>query len=347
MEVKIGLTAIYLVLFIIAVAGNSLVAFLVLKRPGMKSPTNLLLVNMAVADILVAVFMIPLATLRYHVGSLWIGGAFGAFSCRAMFYVSHLPIAGSTTTLTFIAFERFFAIMYPYRRIVFFSKVKLVTLLIWLSAALLMIPIAISASTSQVNGKTRCNRYWSVFGNAKTVEQTFYLTTFLVMYTAPLLIMGVVYTVICHKLWKHQAPGHVTVSIQQTEAIHRHQVVRMLMTVVIVFALCWLPMYTQHIMYIFQRETFFQIPRVAVISMYMIGHANAAINPCLLVCLNMRFRREFFKLISRSRVQPQTSFLECNHCPAELERQNVKNSLRSHQRGGEQQTRGAWLETRF
>ena len=301
---KIAITVIYAVLFFAAILGNVLVIYVVLKRPGMKSPTNLLLVNMAIADLFFAVFMYPFVLIRFYIRGLWIGGTFGEFSCRAMFFMSHLPIAGSTTTLIFIAFERFFAIIFPYKIIKIFRKVWIITMIIWLSSLLIMIPVGIAAVTKERNDQTHCDRDWSVLGDPLIAQRTFYNVTFVAMYAVPLLVMAVLYTVICHKLWKRRVPGRVTAHTQQNSVLHKRQVVRMLITVVIVFALCWLPTHAQHLMINYFPEAHTRLSLVAMVSMNLAGHINPAINPCLLVGLNTRYRGEFFKLSSRRRVVP-------------------------------------------
>lgn len=301
---KIAITVIYSILFLAAILGNVLVIYVVLGRPGMKSPTNLLLVNMAIADLLFALFMFPLALIRYHVRGLWIGGAFGEFSCHAIFFMSHLPIAGSTTTLIFITLERFFAIMFPYKVIKFFRKVWIITVVIWLSSALLMIPVGIAAVTTEKNGQTYCDRDWSVFGDPAKANRTFYDATFVVTYAVPLLLMAILYAVICHKLWRRHAPGHLTAHAQRNSMLHKRQVVRMLITVVVVFALCWLPTHVQHFLITYRPEVHARLSLVTMVTMNLIGHTNPAINPCLLVGLNIRYRNEFFKLFSGVRVAP-------------------------------------------
>ena len=300
---KVAFTVIYVILFLAAVLGNVLVIYVVLHRPGMKSPTNLLLVNMAIADLLFALFMFPFALTRYHVKSLWFGGPFGEFSCHAMFFLSHLPIAGSTTTLIFIALERFFAIMFPYKVIKIFRKVWIITVVIWLSSAVLMMPVGIAADTTEKNGRTYCDRDWSVFGDPAKATRTFYDTTFVVTYAAPLLFMAILYAVICHKLWTHHAPGRSTAHAQHNSMLHKRQVVRMLITVVVVFALCWLPTHVQHFLITYFPEVHARFSFVTMVTMNLIGHTNPAINPCLLVGLNIRYRNEFFGLFQGAGVR--------------------------------------------
>ncbi|XP_022802253.1 allatostatin-A receptor-like [Stylophora pistillata] len=324
---KIIISVIYLALFIAAVLGNVFVVCLVLKKPAMKSPTNLLLVNMAAADLLFAVFMFPLAVIRYHVRALWIGGPFGDFTCHVMFFMSHLPIAGSTTTLTFIAFERFFAIVYPYRTIRIFQKVWAITISIWLSSAILMSPVGISAVTTEINGKMQCDRDWSIFGDPMMVKRMFYNTTFVAMYADPLLVIAVLYTAICRKLWKHNAPGQRgPLHARQNNTLHKRQIVTMLISIVIVFALCWLPTHVQHILLSHFPTVHARFPLFVMVSMNLMGHINPAINPLILVVLSNRFRREFFKLLPRKRTaRNRTAPLE--------ESPNVSEDMRVQENG--------------
>jgi len=53
----------YVSVFILALVGNSLVIAVVYKNPGMRNTTNYFIVNLAIADILVAILCIPLTLL--------------------------------------------------------------------------------------------------------------------------------------------------------------------------------------------------------------------------------------------------------------------------------------------
>lgn len=53
----------YSIIFIISLIGNALVVSVVMIKPGMRSVTNLFIANLAIADILVAVFCIPITLL--------------------------------------------------------------------------------------------------------------------------------------------------------------------------------------------------------------------------------------------------------------------------------------------
>ena len=65
-ETRIGMTVGYGVSFCVALLGNSLIIHIIRKRPSMKTTTNLLLINMAVADLFIAFTMMPLAIFRNY-----------------------------------------------------------------------------------------------------------------------------------------------------------------------------------------------------------------------------------------------------------------------------------------
>ena len=54
---------VYGLIFVIALIGNSLVICVVCKNPGMRNVTNVFIVNLAVADILVTLLCMPLTLL--------------------------------------------------------------------------------------------------------------------------------------------------------------------------------------------------------------------------------------------------------------------------------------------
>ena len=73
------LSVLFFVLILIDVTGNMLVCLIVYRRKQMRRPMNYLLVNLAVADILIGVFMLPRHvfhhTFEHPTGKLRIGGS--------------------------------------------------------------------------------------------------------------------------------------------------------------------------------------------------------------------------------------------------------------------------------
>ena len=106
----IGMTAACAVIFLVALFGNSFGLLVALKKSSSKSTTNLFIANMAVADLLLTFTMMPLSVVLFYRGNLWFGGTLGTVTCKALFYVIPISISASVFTLTFISFDRMYAI---------------------------------------------------------------------------------------------------------------------------------------------------------------------------------------------------------------------------------------------
>ena len=56
---KIGKTFAYCLIFIVSLAGNTVIGIIVYKTKTMRKPINFFIVNMAMSDLLVPIFLIP------------------------------------------------------------------------------------------------------------------------------------------------------------------------------------------------------------------------------------------------------------------------------------------------
>jgi len=72
----------------------------------------------------------------------------------------------------------------------------------------------------------------------------FYTYFFVIGFLLPLAVISVLYTIVARKLWLHEMPVDHNVSENQREQeIPKKKVIRMLIIVVVVFAVCWLPVH--------------------------------------------------------------------------------------------------------
>lgn len=65
----------YMLIFVLALAGNSLVIYIVLKKRTIQTPIDIFICSLAVSDLLITFFCIPF-TLLQNISSEWIGGEF-------------------------------------------------------------------------------------------------------------------------------------------------------------------------------------------------------------------------------------------------------------------------------
>ena len=81
--------------------------------------------------------------------------------------------------------------------------------------------------------------------NAETyrVLRIFRITIFVVLYAWPLSITIVIYILICRKLWLRKILGNVTTTNRAAAQTFKLKVVRLLVVIAMVFAICWFPSY--------------------------------------------------------------------------------------------------------
>ncbi|KAL0178083.1 hypothetical protein M9458_026977, partial [Cirrhinus mrigala] len=69
---KTTFVIVYTVIFLLALIGNSLVVYIVLRKPGIQTATNIFICSLAVSDLLISFFCIPF-TLLQNISSEWFG----------------------------------------------------------------------------------------------------------------------------------------------------------------------------------------------------------------------------------------------------------------------------------
>uniref|UniRef100_A0A8D8QD36 Growth hormone secretagogue receptor type 1 n=1 Tax=Cacopsylla melanoneura TaxID=428564 RepID=A0A8D8QD36_9HEMI len=130
---------IYSITMILGIVGNVLIVLTTLLYKRMKSPTNLFLSSLAVTDLLLIVFCIPVKVAKLFSYS-W---SMGALLCKTVHYMQSFTAICSVLTLTVMSIERYYAIMYPMKAkyICTISQTKKTITAIWLISAILAAPI--------------------------------------------------------------------------------------------------------------------------------------------------------------------------------------------------------------
>ena len=284
----------YFIIMFGSLIGNVLVICVVIVNRQMRTVTNYLIVNMAVADLLITAFSMPItikliATRHFD----WSHGVFSDMLCKIIPFSQSLSIASSVLSLTAIAVDRFLAIMYPLKRYMTFQIAYSIMVVVWIVGIAVNSPILYAQNVVLARGKWRCIEKWTP---AFTEEASKYFTVviFVIFYLVPLLTMSVLYSFVVHKLWVRKIPGNQTVENQMRSQKSKKKVLKMLLTVVILFALCWLPVYIIQFIWFFDKNNFpCGPPAVLGFMGYFLGHANSAINPAIYVIFNSDFRKGF------------------------------------------------------
>ena len=303
----------YFIILFGSLIGNVLVICVVILNRQMRTVTNYLIANMAVADLLLTAFNMPVTIRVIVTRSMdWSSGVFADILCKILPFVQSLSVASSVLSLTAIAIERFLAIMYPLRRYITFRISYVMIAIVWIVGIGVNSPIlyAMKIIIYGVDQRSYCVEIWTP-AFTEEASKDFTIVIFVIFYVVPLLTMSVLYTFVIHKLWVRKLPGNQTAQNQLHADKSKKKVLKMLLAVVILFALCWLPVYVIQFISFFDRKNFPCGPPATLLFMgYFLGHANSAINPATYVIFNSNFRKGFRDVLlcryRRNRVAPLT-----------------------------------------
>lgn len=272
---------------IVDLVGNTLVILVVLQNESMKTPVNYLLVNLAVADILVGVFFgiqfIITPVLTHPVNKA------GDLLCKFVTggVLGWVGAVASVFSLVAIAIERYYAVMFPHSqrgkltktKIAIFAIVSWVLALLWAG-----IGFFITIYNKDIKG---CVHSWSkeIYANVYTVGWM------VVAGVMPLGIMGLLYARVVYRLWFTTQESEVT---QMALLRCRKRVTKLVIAVTIVYALCWVPELTIYFLgftgAIQLRAIHFNIASALVFF-------NSTINPVVYALQSSIFRRHLWDLI--------------------------------------------------
>ena len=298
---KFIITFLYAASIVFGLAGNSIsIYFSVTKKAGNRI-TNMWILNMAIADLLVTIFTMPVNLLYLHVGPRWIGGTFGEISCKIVRFSCQVSIPASIAVVMVVSIDRFFAVVHPMKARAFRLKIKIGTLAAWVCSVAYAIPYGISFGIREHDGIYYCSSWFPPLNNL-TSWQVYYLITFVFFYCTPLLILMVLYTLMSRKLWKRRIPVNVTEERQKSSEQEKRRVISALISITVVFAVFWFPAHVMHYITFFRTtDVYPKVPIEIELLFYWIGTFNSCVNPCLYVLLNRGYRRYMLQILQRFR----------------------------------------------
>lgn len=183
--------AVYSFLFTLGVFGNILVIRATTKYVSLRRPTNILICNLCVCDVIIMLIGIPM----FVTGEEALVNVLGAVACMGMNSLFVAVITATVFTLITIAIERCDVIVNSVHTKLRMTTKKAfcVVASIDVASALLAVPLLFSKLK---NGSSiRCERDWS-----ETTHILYVSTLFLLQYIIPLFVMSLLYTVCWHKI---------------------------------------------------------------------------------------------------------------------------------------------------
>ena len=245
---EISITATFCFLVIVDLVGNSLVCAVVLRNRVMRTPMNYLLVNLAAADMTVAVFIAA----RYIFTLMFTHpkGTAGDIVCQLITGEPFVWVGAlaSTFSLVCIALERYLAIKFPYDELkrITTTKLRRIVTLIWVLAVLLNLPLFLYARYDPVS--EFCLFKWPTANFTQ-----FHSPLGAIVYgVLPITIMICLYSKLVYKLWFR--PTTASTIAQQNKLRYWKKTARLVVTVSVIYSICWIPNVVVHVFSSFSEQ---------------------------------------------------------------------------------------------
>ncbi|XP_068605173.1 kappa-type opioid receptor [Brachionichthys hirsutus] len=278
------IVALYSVVFVVGLAGNCLVMYVIIRYTKMKTATNIYIFNLAVADALVTT-TVPFQSADYLLNS-W---PFGKVACKVFISIDYYNMFTSIFTLTMMSIDRYVAVCHPIKALDFRTptKAKMINLVIWVLASAAGVPAMVLGSTKTNNGTTECALqfpepyvYWDTLMK---------ICVFIFAFFVPVIIITVCYTLMVMRL---KSVRLLSGSREKDRTLRR--ITRLVLVVVAVFVVCWTPIH----IFIFVNLISGYVPETtAVMAAYFfcvaLGYTNSSLNPILYAFLDENFKRCF------------------------------------------------------
>ena len=239
---KIGITFVYCVIFIVSLAGNTVIGIIVYKTQTMRKPINFFIVNMAMSDLLFPIVVIPSVIQMLYTGSWLTGGLLGQVSCKLSPFLGYLSSAVSVQSLILIAVDRFGAVVFPLRSPLIRSKLcPFFILATWIVAIGVSSPQLLANKLIDSPDGLFCVYHWNeVFGEFSSYEN--YAVSMVVVFIFfPLVLIAILYIIIYLKLKSQKIPGEQSADAGQQRQQRERNVLKMAIAIMLGFAVCWLP----------------------------------------------------------------------------------------------------------
>ncbi|XP_067241419.1 pyroglutamylated RF-amide peptide receptor [Chanodichthys erythropterus] len=304
---KTTFVIVYTVIFLLALIGNSLVVYIVLRKRGIQTATNIFICSLAISDLLISFFCIPF-TLLQNISSEWFGGV---LVCKTVPFVQTTAVVTGILTMTCIAAERYQGIVHPLKikRQCTPQRAYRMLVVVWIAAMVIGSPMLF---VQQLEVKydflydlhhVCCQERWSSSAHRKQ-----YATFILVfLFLLPLAAMLILYTRIGIELWIRKQVGDSSVlnAMNQREVSKisrkKRRAIKMMVTIVVLFTVCWAPFHTVHMLfeYSYLDKKYDDITINMIIAVAQaIGFSNSFNNPIVYAFMNENFQKNCMSTLS-------------------------------------------------
>ncbi|XP_006817255.1 prolactin-releasing peptide receptor-like [Saccoglossus kowalevskii] len=294
-NVRVALIVSYSVIIICGLLTNLFVCFVLICKYSSLVKKNYIFLNLAVADMLLIVLCAPF-TLVYVVLDSWV---FGDAMCHILPLLQSVSVFTSTFSLTSVAVDRHNFVFRPLGEFTSTFRCTVSISVIWTMAILLSIPMGVNNTTitveiSQIDHVVSiCSENWP-YEYSRTA---YTIAMFFIQFVIPVIIMCILYARISVKIRNRVTPNTSSESLQVERVLKEEKRNRkvnfILLLIIVLFAVCWLPINIFNILCDIYFHTvnnrYFTISYAVC---HMTAMSSASLNPILYGWTNEYTRNE-------------------------------------------------------
>ncbi|XP_078262916.1 neuropeptide Y receptor type 1-like [Rhinoraja longicauda] len=308
------LALVYSAIIILGVSGNLLLIIIIMKQKEMHNVTNILIVNLSVSDLLISIMCLPF-TFVYTFMDHWI---FGEAMCKMNSMIQCISITVSIFSLVLIAIERHQLIINPRGWRPNNKHAYLSIAFMWTVAMLTALPFPLfhiltneqfqydSKYSEEFAGKYLCFDQWP-----SENQRLAYTTCLLVLqYFAPLCFIFICYFKIYVRL-RRRNDMMDKMRENKYRADENRRINIMLISIVVAFAVCWLPLNIFNAVFDWNYEAINNCHHNLVFSVcHLTAMLSTCTNPIFYGFLNKNFQRDLRSILHYCKCSPSVEDYE-------------------------------------
>ncbi|XP_065647660.1 kappa-type opioid receptor isoform X2 [Hydra vulgaris] len=301
---ELGLRAATIVISFIVILlgtiGNSFVIlFFLLKRSNLK-PFEMFMISLGLTDFINSAVVPSHCLLElFNFNFYYIGNN----GCKVLSFLSITCMTVAPLTLTAVSINRFIAVKWPLKTRLYQNRlILLIIACTWFFASGLGSVYLIDGNICLVSyNVTLKNSTHNVFKCYTCMEQNkyivFVLTMFLMQTGIPLIVMIILYTLIVIELRKNFTLLMSTRNTLKTCLMKNKKTTKLVITVVLVFSICFFPVNIFFLWYMFSHFTPSEKIEISYDILTMLQMCNSIANPIIYSRFHTTFRKCIVKLI--------------------------------------------------
>ncbi|XP_008842586.1 probable G-protein coupled receptor 83 [Nannospalax galili] len=240
-QVQFWLMIGYTIVVFAAIVGNWVLNHIIMKYKRVHSATGLFVVNISVTNMMLALLSSPFTMVRYLCNSL----VFGKMTCHLSRFAQYSCAYVTVMSMAAISLDRHRVMLYPLKARISPMQGNVCIIIIWIVSTCAALPHAIYQKLYEVEIGNITEETACLPSFPYTSESTWKyidLSTFLLFFILPLMVLVGVYGHVAKKLWIHDAVDDINIHTYICQRGKKKQTLKMLMTVVLLYTISWLPL---------------------------------------------------------------------------------------------------------